>query len=337
MKRYTSALLVLFIILGISANEFIQEIDSNDSLAQTLFALGEARPDHYIESPSSEAVKRGEELIKLGKTIDPKGSSSGYISKYYVCTSCHNLQREDTDLTVVDQNARLDYAMANKIPYLQGSTFWGMVNRETWYNDDYVLKYGDLVKDAEKSLKASVELCATVCSQGRSLKGWEMESIMAYLWSLEMKISDLGLSDAEMAQLNSSMSKNGKITLLKSKYLQKSPATFVDPPADQLLGYDYEGDPVLGKAIYELGCQHCHRPNGESDVILDNTALSLNWLERHITDQTQLSIYQIIRKGTYAEYGHKEYMPHYTLEKMSDQQLEHLRAFIENPEAANVN
>lgn len=101
----------------------------------------------------------------------------------------------------------------------------------------------------------------------------------------------------------------------ESKYLQKSPATFTNPPEDKMAGYDHDGDPVLGKAIYELGCQHCHRPGGESDVILDNSELTLSWLRRHITDDSPKSIYEIIRKGTYATCGYKEYMPHYTVEK----------------------
>ena len=71
------------------------------------------------------------------------------------------------------------------------------------------------------------------------------------------------------------------------------------------------------------------RPNGESDVIFEMNSLTLKWLKRHITDDSDLSIYQIVRKGTYSEFGHREYMPHYTMEKMSDQQLEDLRAFIE--------
>ncbi len=312
--------------------------EQSQAVAELLYSLWEPKPDHYLKNSSPELIQRGEELITLGKTIGPDGKQSSYISKYYVCTSCHNTVREDPNLTVVDQDARLDYARANAIPYLQGSTFWGIVNRETWYNDDYVLKYGDLVTAAEKSLKASVELCATVCAQGRSLKDWEMESILAYLWSLEMKLSDLDLSENEEKILAGDATPDGeKITLIKSKYLQKSPATFVGPPADKRIGYDHEGNPVLGKAIYELGCQHCHRPNGESELVLDNTDLSLNWLKRHIPDNTQKSIYEIIRKGTYAEYGHQEYMPHYTLEKMSNEQVEHLRAFIENPAAASVN
>lgn len=85
----------------------------------------------------------------------------------------------------------------------------------------------------------------------------------------------------------------------------------------------------MGKAIFELGCQHCHRPEGESDVVFESNKMTLNWLKRHMTDDDDDSIYEIIRKGTYASFGHKEYMPHYTLEKMSHQQVEDLRSYIE--------
>lgn len=327
-------LLILLGVLTISAGMIIVQgpIGRESKVSETLMLLGEEKPDHYLEEVTAEMIWRGEELVKIGRTIGPNGSQGKYISKYYTCTSCHNLEREDQDLTVVDQKARLDYAIENQLPYLQGSTFWGMVNRETWYNDDYVLKYGDLVKKAENSLRESISLCATVCAQGRPLEDWEMESIVAYLWSLEMKLGDLDLSDKELDQIRSgSTSNETKIQLIKSKYLQKSPATFVDPPEDKVAGYPYEGDARLGKAIYELGCQHCHRPEGESGVIFDNTSLTYNWLVKNIPEHSEKSIYEIIRKGTYAEYGHKEYMPHYTLEKMSDQQIEHLRAFLENP------
>lgn len=336
MNRYLTYLCAMAILgIGMVPVLWQSPLDDNTPVAGVLFALGEPKPGHYIEEATSEMVLRGEEIIKKGRTIGPDGNQSPYVSKYYTCTSCHNVVREDPDLTVVDQDARLQFAIANKIPYLQGSTFWGMVNHETWYNDDYVLKYGDLVKKAEKSLKESINLCATVCSQGRELEDWEMEGILAYLWSLQMKLGDLNLSTEAYKRLNASdLSQKEKITLIKSKYLQKSPATFVEPPLSKKDGYPHEGDPKLGKAIYALGCQHCHRPGGESDVTFDDTNLTYNWLEKHIPDNSQLSIYEIIRKGTYAAYGHKEYMPHYTLEKMSDQQVEHLRAFIENPASA---
>ncbi|MFY0601356.1 MAG: cytochrome c [Cyclobacteriaceae bacterium] len=330
MKSIKILLLVIVpAILGVSMISILEKPDWDDEtpVFEVLAELGEDKPEHFV-TMTDEKVKRGEDLVKLGKATGPNGEKGKYISKFYTCTSCHNLSREDPNLATVDQDARLKYAMENKIPYLQGSTFWGIVNRETWYNDDYVLKYGDLVRKAENSLKASTELCAVVCSQGRSLKDWEMESILAYMWSLQMKMGDLDISKEDTEEWKENKSEEN-VALIKSKYLQKSPATFAHLPESKSEGYPFDGRPEMGKGIFELGCQHCHRPDGESDVVFENNKQTLGWLKKHITDDSDKSIYQIIRKGTYAEYGHKEYMPHYTLEKMSHQQVEDLRAFIE--------
>ncbi len=249
MKKHLTIFgsLLIFSIAMIPAG-FQRSLDASTPIAALLFDLGEAKPEHFIEAPTTEAILRGEEIVKLGRTIAPNGSQSSYVSKYYTCTSCHNVVREDPDLTVVDQDARLEYAMTNNIPYLQGSTFWGMVNRETWYNDDYVLKYGDLVRKAEKASKSLYTFCATVCAQGRPLQDWEMQSVLAYFWSLQMQIGDLNLSDSEKKQLaGTTLTNEEKIALVKSRYLQKSPATFVDPPDNKKKGYPYEGDPKLGE------------------------------------------------------------------------------------------
>ncbi len=318
--------MVTFTALAMIQIQSIPGWNNETPVFDVLESFGEKKPNHFVEL-TPEKIARGEDLVKLGRSKKPNGKKSPYISKYYTCTSCHNLQREDPDLAVIDQDARLNYAIKNKIPYLQGSTFWGIVNRETWYNDDYVLKYGDLVRKAEHSLSESVQLCAVVCSQGRMLEDWELESILAYMWSLQIKMGDLNLNDQEVKNMKSSDSEQN-LALIKSKYLLKSPATFVNPPEDPLIGYELTGRPELGKAIFELGCQHCHRPEGESEVVFRSNDLTLNWLENHLMDKGDKSIYQIIRKGTYAEYGHKEYMPHYTLEKMSHQQVEDLRAFV---------
>ena len=48
-----------------------------------------------------------------------------------------------------------------------------------------------------------------------------------------------------------------------------------------------------------------------------------------ITKDSHFSLYQIIAYGTYAIPGHKPYMPHYPLERMSKQQVEDLRAYVE--------
>lgn len=300
------------------------------SISDMLFSLGEPKPAHYIDSVSLEMIQRGNELIHFGRTIDPNGKNTKHISKFYKCISCHNTVKEDPNLAEVNPERRLDYAREMDIPFLQGSTFYGIVNRETWYNDDYVVKYGGLVEKAKNSLEESIQLCAEVCSQGRTLKQWEIESILAYFWTLDLKKSDLNWT-AEDEKKMTNTSDDERLLHIKKKFLAKSPATFGELPESKSEGYKgLEGNPVNGKIIYELGCQHCHREKGESDVVLDDSKATLNWLKRNITANGDLSIYEIIRKGTYAAEGHKEYMPHYTLEKMSDQQIEDLRSYIES-------
>ena len=64
------------------------------SLQEVQAALGKPLPPHYIE-PDPEVAKKGEELVKFGRTIGPNGRRTRFISKHYVCTTCHNLQQED--------------------------------------------------------------------------------------------------------------------------------------------------------------------------------------------------------------------------------------------------
>ena len=325
------ALLLLFTATSLTISSS-SDWDKNTPLIDVLVSLGETRPDHFLEIVTPEMVQQGREIVFDGKTTNTTGKSTGYVSKYYTCISCHNTVREDPDLSVVNQESRLEYAVQHAIPYLQGSTFWGMVNRETWYNDDYVKKYGDLVIKANKSLKESIQLCATVCSQGRAMNDWEMQSVLAYLWSLQLHLGDLELTAEEWKKIkmhDDEIQKEHLLSVLKEKYLLKSPATFSDPPEDKSKGYGMAGRPEKGEAIFNLGCRHCHRPRGESDVVFNDSKVTYRWLNRHKLDNTQLSIYEIIRHGTYAEFGHKEYMPNYTEEKMSNQQIEDLRAFIE--------
>jgi len=107
------------------------------------------------------------------------------------------------------------------------------------------------------------------------------------------------------------------------------PATFGKAPSDKNVGYTgLTGRAANGKMLYDRGCKHCHSVLGESDLVLDDHKSTFRWLKRNMNKNDQLSFYEVIRKGTYAELGHREYMPNYTEEKMSDQQLEDLRAYI---------
>lgn len=328
-----------FIVLGIlllpvcafvaGTDRGISDEDRNSSLIEMRASLGEAQPEHYDMNPSDNDVEIGRQLIHDGRADLPNGKSD-YISRFYACTSCHNTVREDPDLSRVDPEARLQYALKERLPYLQGSTFWGVVNRIEWYNGDYVKKYGDLVVAANKSLEASIQLCAQECSQGRELEGWEITAILAYLSTLEVKMKDLDIDEADWNRLvDEGLEKEAKLEILDEAFLPRSPATFAEPVSDRSVGYGLMGRSEMGQAVYELSCQHCHKEDGVSDLVLDDAKKTFKWLSRKIKSDSKYSIYEIIRHGTYAEYGHREYMPLYTKEKMSDQQVEDLRSFIE--------
>lgn len=304
------------------------------ALQQVQHALGEELPDHYLKVDSA-LIRMGEALVKEGRTISPDGKRTKYISKHYVCTTCHNLEIEDPDLRVSDPETRLTFAKTNKLPFLQGTTFKGIVNRESWYNDDYVKKYGDeKINRAHKNLREAIQLCAIECSQGRPMKDWEIEAVLAYFWTLQYTLEDLQLSSADLEKLN--LQKNEPLqshqlkTWLRTYYSTKSPAHFYDAPADKKTGYEgLTGDPDRGKNLYELSCLHCHHAEGVSHYILDHSKLSFRHLQKKITKDSHFSLYQIIAYGTYAIPGHKPYMPHYPEERMNKQQVEDLRAYVE--------
>jgi len=331
-NKWVISIALSLVFLGISA--FISpkdgpRWDEKTLVYDVLFALGEDKPKHFIEA-DEEWIKRGETLIKEGKAKGPEGESSSRISKYYQCTTCHNLVQEDPDLRKRDPEMRLDYVVEKGIPFLQATTFHGVVNRESWYNDDYVKKYGDLVRRANEDLEASIQLCATECAQGRRLEGWEMKAVKAYFWNLGFRMGDLDLSEEEWSRIEAKEDPEALIDLIKGKYMLKSPAHFAEAPPNKKKGYEgLVGRPEKGKMIYESSCQHCHKPRGVSWYVLDDNVLTFRQLVNDIPKDSHFSLYQIIRYGTYAVPGHRPYMPHYPLERMSHQQMEDLRAYIE--------
>jgi len=329
MKAIVGALILMFVV-GFAYVES-STIAIDDSVQEVLLKFGEVAPAHYDVNYTQEDIKRGEELVFIGKTTSPKGRIGSRISKFYTCVSCHNTVSETSDLSTIDVEEKLDYAVANNLRFLQGSTFKGIVNRESWYNDDYYEKYGALVDKARSSLAESVQLCAQECSQGRKLKDWELKAILAYYQSIGFTLKDLKMSKSDLMFINDvSNADSMKVALIKSKYMQTSPATFGEVPSSKSTGYPMiVGRPDRGKLVYERACQSCHLTEGVSDVVLDNSVVTFKWLQKNITSNSPGSFYEIIRNGTYAESGHKEYMPNYTEEKMSNQQVEDLRAYIE--------
>jgi mono/diheme cytochrome c family protein len=286
-------------------------------------------PDYLTKEYTSEQAISGEHIVKFGKASSPDGGNSKVVSIYYNCTDCHNLVREDPVLSIASPEDRLTFAVEHDLPFLQGTTLWGVVNRESWYNGDYSLKYGEYVEKARNNLQEAIQLCATQCAQGRPLEDWETDAVIAYLSTLQITLGDLNLSEEEYSVLEGNESSENKLELLKSKYLNYSPATFTDVPSSLKEGYEHTGDPGRGRQLYVASCQFCHRPNGPSELVLTDFRLSLKLLKRNLHRQNQYSLYYLLRVGTYSIPGHKPYMPHFTEERMSDQQVEDLRAYIE--------
>ncbi|MFT4534374.1 MAG: mono/diheme cytochrome c family protein [Saprospiraceae bacterium] len=321
IKIYSISAISLLFGMGLFWSGNSNALD-NKSVVELLESKGvdysEKKPNFDLAGVSAEA---GEQLFHYGFAQKPNGGKSPRQSKHFVCTSCHNVEKEDPDLSVSDPQARLIYTNERGFPFLQGTTMYGAVNRSTYYNGDYEKKYGDLVEPARTDIRGAIQLCATECAQGRELKDWELESILAYLWTLELKIEDLGLTEETASKLD--------VESIQAKYLQGSPATFLPPPSDRKGGSGLIGRPDNGKLIYENSCLHCHYRGEYSFLHLDNSRLSFKHLKRNISKYSRHSLYQVTRWGVPVKSGKRSYMPQYTEERMSQQQLADLRAFIE--------
>lgn len=330
-------LLFTFSILGLvsfSASKYdVSPIDPNSRLSEVLKLLGDVGNPYHVETIDEAKAKMGEDLVLKGFTLRD-GKETAKISDYFVCTDCHNTVKEADLASDNDPDSRLAYAMKNDIPYLPGSTFWGMSNRTSWFNDDHVKKYGAAVEEANKDYKKSIQLCSKECSSGRFLEDWEMEAMLHYCATLELKISDLNLSEAEGEQLSAAM-EAGKpdpetVKMLQTKYLLKYPATFVDEIPVEKRGLGKTGDAEKGKFIFEKSCLHCHKKGRVTKTVFGNEKKQkdMDWLLSYFEKSNGGSIYWINRHGTSPKKKTPQYMPIYTAEKLTDAQMEDLAAYI---------
>lgn len=331
IKYLIISLLATFVVLGGHIDQ-----DNFDSTPVTDIeqALGKSfedrKPDMSIPGVSAEA---GRLIVEKGFGKSSDGKKVKKQSKHFVCTSCHNTQREDPNLSNIDPQARLDYVSSKGLPFLQGSPLYGAINRKTFYNGDYYLKYGDLVKPAKNDIREAIQLCATECAQGRALKDWEMESVLAYLWEIGLKVGDLDISPQEKNQLITTIEQGTQeaslIEVLESRYPQLAEATFAAPPTDRKKGNGLAGDANNGKKLYEASCLHCHQKGKYSYLHLGKDNMSVKHLRRKAKGYHSHSVYQVSRWGVSSKSGKRSYMPQYPLEKMSEQQLADLVAFLD--------
>lgn len=329
------------LVVGLGFLSFVNDLKNNEhtfhlfgdkevkemTVEEILVSLKDEKPLHFIEKADPDSVRMGEELVKFGQLKD---GSNRRVSKYFVCTDCHNLVLETDDPSDESPERVLEYSKENKIPFLPGSTFYGMYNKRHWYNGDYSKKYGDLVKDCRDTLYNAIQLCATQCSQGREMDPWEIRCVMHYYKSLEFKIADLVFTPTELGQLGTYVGNRNKeaITLIKSKYNEINDAHFGTSEIPKIEGYVPKFE--SGEYIYTGGCLHCHAAErGITNFDLGVDKLSFKFLQAKKEKYNSYSISHITRYGTYAISGRKQYMPQYTYENMSDEQMLDLMFYIE--------
>lgn len=301
--------------------------------------LGKKAPNHELNSSiANVSAEKGKELVYKGITTNAKGKKTKKQSPFYTCNACHNTVKEFEDLTESSPEKKLEYAILNRVPFVQASTFYGIVNRNSFYNDDYQKKYGSVegIKESNKDLRKAIQFCSQVCSQGRALEEWELESILAYFWELQLQVKDLKFVGSEMEILDKAVTegtdKEKAITLLESKYELQAKAHFAEVPHFEAPSTEMLNDEKRfksGAAIFELGCMHCHHKEKYSFYSLDQNKMTFKHLETATRKHNHVfSMYLMVREGLPPRVGRKAYMPQFTLEKMSKDQLLNLYIYV---------
>ncbi len=306
-------------------------------VADLLFYLGEKRPTHFIEDIKDVQINKGDTLVHEGHVGSGNGATP-QISAYFKCTDCHNTVREDRDPAQISDPAdKLAFAVAKDLPLVPGSSFAGIVNRETWFNDDYFKKFRDAPsgRSAKNSLLDAIDLCCEEGAQGRKPEKWETDALLAYFWSLQWKIKDLEITGEELAnwkrQALQVENHPALINEIKGKYAVKSPGTFGGVPKDVKVGFPINTAPDLevGKQVFTRSCLHCHNPStGATETYFRDDEKTHTELSQKFQSGSEDSAYHHIRLGTYSMDEERLYMPNFTIERLSDFQIESLRAYL---------
>lgn len=299
--------------------------------------FGKVRLNVADTSLTGVSAARGQDIVHQGFTTDASGKKTKRQSKAFTCVACHNAEREFADLADISPNKRLDYAVEKELPFVQGSSFFGLVNRVTYFNGDYQQQFGAGAGAARADLRKAIQLCATEGAKGRALEAWELESVLAYMWTLQLKLSDLTLDADQREKIEFAVKEKSSlaraVNIIEDEYIDAMPAKFVEPMSYRTLDSQLaraEDRIARGGKIYKLACQHCHGGKRYSKLGLDSSAKTFKKLTKHLEEGHPYSVYKIVRQGSYQAGSKKAYMPRFTAEKLSDEQLIDLRIYIEH-------
>lgn len=274
---------------------------------------------------------------------------SKVISEFYKCTHCHNHLREDRILSKQDPEERFAMILEQPAKSLApgaldaplrlqpGTTMWGAVNRESFYNDSYAVYHRLKVRDHlmnPENLEDSTQVCCTYCSVGRLAEEWEILAMLTYFWSLEVKLADLdlptGAAAAIAAVLQAPANERDPIQVanarktLRQLYLTRAGDEYTGVPKDLKSDSQgpyadkaqFKGDAAIGKKLYAVACDHCHgegKPNESSGGDLIRNLSKFHTILAHGTQQDK-----------------EAYMPMFSRQRLSRQQIADIQAYLKS-------
>ena len=312
------------------------EITAETKVWKIMSSLGKVNVNALYKQPQHDAAK-GEQLVSKGMTVDFRGKNTLRTSPKLTCVACHSVEAEHPFYGILDPQARLEHADSMGLPFLPGPPLYGLVNRVAFFNDDYQRlfqhKNVQAIQDGHRNIRLAIQACNTVYAKGRTLEAWEIESILAYLWTLELKMGDLGVPDSVLVLVKESIRTNRAnsraVNLMRRYYPEVYPAT-LSPPLS--MEERQEVSPILndynnGRAVYRRSCLHCHANRRYANLKLDRSVNTFKWLKKHMDSGSRHDFYDAIRYSPNSK-ANRSQPPHYTAQRMSDQQIQDLRFYI---------
>jgi mono/diheme cytochrome c family protein len=278
-------------------------------------------------APDSSLAARGERLVVRGYVDDPLER----LSEHHVCIDCHAVDREDPDLTRADPDARLAYLADRSTPLLPASTLYGAVNRTGWYGGYWAERYREVdgIEPARRDLRAAIAFCARECARGREPSAAEVDAILAYLWTRQLTVDDVGLSTTEvdrMRRRRRPARRRAAWAEVAARFRDVMPASAVPPAVTRaaLSG----GDPDVGALVFDKSCLHCHgdRPGAPSEGSFTHSLDTYLFVANNAARGR--GVHYVLRTGVHGYGGDEPYMPEFVKERLSDAQVAGLVAFL---------
>lgn len=267
-------------------------------------------PNQPPASQTSAQETAGYEIVSQGRSAFSGGNR---LSAYFYCLDCHGLSHDDR---------------------LPGASFAGLVNRETYFNGASSDRYGDS-SGARSDLVEAIQFCSTKVALGRALEAPEMDAVLAYLWSLELKVSDLSYTGADLAELKRRALNPAERTSIVTEIMEREPlgatSTLGEIPDDTATGYETGTDPVEenGGKIWAMTCLHCHDAEGASEHFFGDRNSTWERLASMFSAEGEKSLYHRLRQGSFDPAKPEAHMPLFPTERLSNTDVEDLRAYIE--------